>query len=227
MQTRPAAPIPAVDWWAIDSWSRTCELGYVPHGEGTTKHHFGTKDEGPVSNTLEYAFDDWNVAQMAQALGKQEDYEHFTKRAYNYKNVFDASTGYVRPRLATGEWADAKSKYGDQMRHDSWDGMGFIEGNAWQYTWFVPHDVGGLVELMGKDEFNRRLEEGFVKSSKTQLQRHGRPVRPLPDQSRQSTQHAGSVSFQLLGPALEDAALGAGTDGQVLRRRSGRRLARR
>ena len=61
------------------------ELGYVPHGEGTRKHHFGTKDEGPVSNTLEYAFDDWNVAQMAKALGKEDDYHYFTKRAYNYK----------------------------------------------------------------------------------------------------------------------------------------------
>jgi predicted alpha-1,2-mannosidase len=149
------------------------QLGYVPHGEGTTKHHFGTKDEGPVSNTLEYAFDDWNVAQMARALDKQEDYEEFTRRAYNYKKVFDTKTGYVRPKLASGEWADSKSKYGDQQRHDSWVGMGFIEGNAWQYTWFVPHDVGGLIALMGVEEFNRRLEEGFVKSSKSNFNATG------------------------------------------------------
>ena len=148
-------------------------LGYVPHGEGTTKHHFGTQQEGPVSNTLEYAFDDWNVAQMALALGKQADGDEFTRRAYNYKNVFDAGTGYVRPRLANGQWADAKSKYGDQVRHDSWEGMGFIEGNAWQYTWFVPHDVGGLVELMGADEFNRRLEKGFAKSSESNFNATG------------------------------------------------------
>jgi predicted alpha-1,2-mannosidase len=148
-------------------------LGYVPHGEGTTKHHFGTKEEGPVSNTLEYAFDDWNVAQMAKALGKDADYQEFIRRAYNYKNVFDVDTGYVRPRRANGEWAAAKSKIGDLVRHDSWVGMGFIEGNAWQYSWFVPHDVGGLVELMGKDEFNRRLEKGFVDSSKSNFNATG------------------------------------------------------
>jgi predicted alpha-1,2-mannosidase len=148
-------------------------LGYVPHGPGTTKHHFGTKEEGPVSNTLEYAFDDWNVAQMAKALGKEQDYQYFTKRAYNYKNVFDVGIGYVRPRLASGQWADAKSRYGDQVRHDSWVGMGFIEGSAWQYTWFVPHDVAGLIKLMGKDEFNNRLEEGFVKSRKSNFNATG------------------------------------------------------
>ncbi|MFV2069340.1 MAG: GH92 family glycosyl hydrolase, partial [Pirellulales bacterium] len=148
-------------------------LGYVPHGEGTVKHHFGTKEEGPVSNTLEYAFDDWNVAQMAKALGKQEDYRIFTERAGNYRKVFDKRTGYMRPRLANGDWADAKSKFGDEKRHDSWVGMGFIEGNRWQYTWFVPHDVAGLIELMGRDEFNRRLEEGFVQSSKSQFNATG------------------------------------------------------
>jgi len=148
-------------------------LGYVPHGPGTTKHHFGTKEEGPVSNTLEYAFDDWNVAQMAKALGKEEDYHYFTKRAFNYKNVFDVTTGYVRPKLATGDWADARSRYGDQVRHDSWVGMGFIEGSAWQYTWFVPHDVTGLIQLMGKDEFNRRLEKGFVESRKSNFNATG------------------------------------------------------
>jgi len=121
-------------------------LGYVPHGPGTTKHHFGTKEEGPVSNTLEYAFDDWNVAQMAKALGKEQDYQLFTKRAYNYKNVFDVDTGYVRPRLENGQWAD---------------------------TWFVPHDVAGLIQLMGKDEFNQRLEEGFVKSRESNFNATG------------------------------------------------------
>lgn len=173
VQMTPGRPHPGGGLVGNRQMKPYLQLGYVPHGDGTTKHHFGTKDEGPVSNTLEYAFDDWNVAQMAKALGKDEDHLEFTKRAYNYKNVFDIGTGYVRPRLASGEWADAKSKYGDEKRHDSWEGMGFIEGNAWQYTWFVPHDVGGLVELMGKAEFNRRLEEGFVQSSKSNFNATG------------------------------------------------------
>jgi len=119
------------------------ELGYVP------------VEKGPVSNTLEYAYDDWCVAQMAKALGKSEDYEHFMKRAANYKNVFDPSVGYTREKHQDGRWVEAFSPF---------SGKGFVEGNSWQYTWFVPHDVKGLVELMGKEEFNRRLVEGFEKA---------------------------------------------------------------
>jgi predicted alpha-1,2-mannosidase len=149
------------------------ELGYVPHGEGTGKHHFGTKDEGPVSNTLEYAFDDWNVSQMAKALGKEKDYQHFLRRAENFKNVFDTEVGFVRPKLASGEWYDAKSVFGDQKRSDSWKGTGFIEGNAWQYTWFVPHDVNFIVKALGKEEFNERLNKGFEQSAKVNFNAKG------------------------------------------------------
>ena len=149
------------------------ELGYVPHGPGTSKNYFGTLKEGPVSNTLEYAFDDWNVAQMARALGNTKDYQYFTKRANNFKNVFDIKEGYVRPKLANGEWVQAESAFGDQKRSDSWKGTGFIEGNAWQYTWFVPHDVNALVKMMGKEEFNERLNKGFEMSAKTNFNASG------------------------------------------------------
>lgn len=150
------------------------KLGYVPHGKDAIKYHFGTHKVGPVSNTLEYAYDDWNVAQMAKALGKEEDYQYFKKRAYNYKNVFDKTTGFVRPKTADGEWVTAESAYGeDAQRSDSWKGTGFIEGNAWQYTWFVPHDVHGLIELMGKEEFNQRLNKGFEVSQKTDFNATG------------------------------------------------------
>ena len=122
------------------------ELGYVP------------VENGPVSNTLEYAYDDWCVAQMAKALGKKDDYEYFTKRAYNYRHVFDSAVGYMRQKHRDGSWVKDFSPY---------SGRGFVEGNSWQYTWFVPHDVKGLIELIGKEEFNRRLEEGFEKSRKS------------------------------------------------------------
>jgi predicted alpha-1,2-mannosidase len=148
------------------------ELGYVPHGPGAEQHHFGTDQHGPVSNTLEYAYDDWNVAQMARALGKTSDYEYFAKRANNWRNVFNTQTGYVQPRLASGQWYDP-GKLKNQDRSDSWSGTGFIEGNAWQYTWFVPHDVNALVELMGKEEFNRRLNEGFEQSAKSNFNATG------------------------------------------------------
>ena len=149
------------------------ELGYVPYGPGTSISYFGTPDEGPVSNTLDYAFDDWNVAQMAKALGKADDFKYFTKRANNFRNVFDKENGYVRPRLADGSWVEAESAFGDQKRSDSWKGTGFIEGNAWQYTWFVPHDVNALVEMLGKEEFNNRLNKGFEISSKANFNATG------------------------------------------------------
>ncbi|MHC4111372.1 MAG: GH92 family glycosyl hydrolase [Planctomycetota bacterium] len=122
------------------------EFGYVP------------VENGPVSNTLEYAYDDWCVAQMAKALGKKDDYQYFTNRAYNYRNVFDASVGYMRQKHRDGSWVKDFKPYTSR---------GFVEGNSWQFTWFVPHDVKGLIDLIGKEEFNRRLEEGFVKSAKS------------------------------------------------------------
>lgn len=173
VQTTPGRPHPGGGLVGNRQLKPYMELGYVPHGESVKEHHFGTKDEGPVSNTLEYAFDDWNVAQMAKALGKTDDYRYFRDRAYNYKNVFNQEVGYVVPKTADGEWVNAESVYGDQKRADSWVGTGFIEGNTWQYSWFVPHDVQGLIELMGKEEFNNRLNEGFVKSRETRFNATG------------------------------------------------------
>ncbi len=125
------------------------EKGYVPD------------EEGPVSNTLAYAYDDWTVGQMAKALGKEKDYKHFTKRAFNYKNVFDSNVGYMRRKKGDGTWVDNFNIYGDV----AWLGSGFVEGNAWQYTFFVPHDVNGLINLVGKNEFNKRLNDGFETSA--------------------------------------------------------------
>ncbi|MEP2667747.1 MAG: GH92 family glycosyl hydrolase [Cyclobacteriaceae bacterium] len=124
------------------------ELGFVPD------------DAGPVSNTLAYAYDDWTVGQLAKALGKEKDYKTFTKRAFNYKKVWDKEVGYMRRKNRDGSWAHF-SPYGDV----AWLGSGYVEGNAWQYSYFVPHDLSGLIELMGRDEFNNRLEKGFETSA--------------------------------------------------------------
>jgi hypothetical protein len=128
-------------------------MGYVPVGEG------------PVSNTLEYAFDDWCVAQMAKSLGKTEDYKYFMQRSQNYRNVFDRTTGYIRPKYAGGPWLEEFIPVISAVgKEDNFGTKDYVEANAWQYSWFVPHDLKGLIELMGKDEFNDRLEEGFKKS---------------------------------------------------------------
>lgn len=126
------------------------KLGYVPH------------EEGQVSNTLEYAYDDWCLAQLAKAMGKKSEYNQFIKRAANYKNVFDPETKYIRMKHTDGTWV----KEWDPYCCTSFSGTGYLEGNAWQYSFFNPHDVQGILNLMGTEEFNQRLEEGFEKSSR-------------------------------------------------------------
>ncbi len=131
------------------------ENGFVPAGEG------------PVSNTLEYAYDDWCVAQMAKALGKMDDYKYFMQRGQNYRNVFDPSSGYIRPKYSGGPWIEDFSYdkgAGGQGQNFGYGSKDYVEANAWQFSWFVPHDLKGLISLMGKDEFNNRLEKGFEKS---------------------------------------------------------------
>ena len=123
------------------------ELGYVP---------MDSRVKESAARTLEYAYDDWCLAQMAEALGKDKDVELFTRRAGNYRNHFDPKTRLMRPRKRDGSWLTP---------FDPLAPAGWCEGNARQYTWFVPHDVAGLIELMGgRDIFNRRLDESFEKS---------------------------------------------------------------
>ena len=103
--------------------------------------------------TLEWAFDDWCAAQLAKKIGDQDKYETFRKRSQNYRNQWDASTGFMRPRLRDGSWYE---------RFDPKEWYGFVEGNAWTYSWYVPHDVPGLVELMGgADVFADMLTYAF------------------------------------------------------------------
>lgn len=108
------------------------DLGYIPD----------EKNGNSVSSTLEYAYDDWAIAQLAKKLGRQDVYQEFYKRSQNYKNVYDKASGFMRPRLANGTF---RPKF-DPL---TTIGQGFIEGNAWNYTLFAPQDPKGLIELMG------------------------------------------------------------------------------
>ena len=112
-----------------------------------------------VSKTLEYAYDDWTIAQMAKALGQTEDYHEFIKRAQNYKSVFDPKTGFMRARHYNG-WFSPFDPYEVNFN--------YTEANAWQYRFFVPHDVEGLIELMGgPNNFERELDKLFSTGSVT------------------------------------------------------------
>lgn len=126
------------------------KLGYVP------------EEAGPVSSTMEYAYDDWAAAQFGLAMSKTNEAAQLLKRSQNYRNVFDPQVGYFRRKHADGSWVQPFDPF-HFGTEGGWNGPGFVEGTPWIYTWFVPHDVPGLVKLLGADRFNARLEEGFAK----------------------------------------------------------------
>jgi len=124
------------------------KMGYIP----------SDLENESVSKNLEYAYDDWCVAIMAKALGKEEDFNYFIERAKNYANVFDPSTSLMRPKK-NGKWLEPFDPYSVSGN--------YTEANAWQYSFFVPHDVSGLIRLMGGDDrFIAKLNELFTTDSK-------------------------------------------------------------
>ncbi|MCG8305899.1 MAG: GH92 family glycosyl hydrolase [Cytophagales bacterium] len=127
------------------------------------KYSYVPYDLGRFSNTLEYAFDDWTVAQFAKALGKEADYKKFLKRGYYWKNIIDPETGFARMKNSKGEWLP------DFDAYKSGANKHYVEGNAWQLTYFVPQDIPALAETIGKDRFVERLDWGFGESDKTRF----------------------------------------------------------
>jgi predicted alpha-1,2-mannosidase len=112
-----------------------------------------------VSKTVEYAYDDWCIAQMAKILNKKEDYDYFMKRSQNWKNLFDWETGFIRPKK-NGGW---DTPFDPREVNNN-----FTEGNAWQYTFFAPQDIQGMIEAFGGNEkFEAKLDEMFNSESKT------------------------------------------------------------
>jgi predicted alpha-1,2-mannosidase len=132
------------------------ENGYVPFP--IPEGNFGFHQNG-AGLTLEYAYQDWTLAQLANKLGKTEDYNYFMNRSENFKNVFDEESGWMRPKNVSGEWREPFDPYEY--------GEGFVESNAAQSTWFVPHNIEGLAELMGGKEIAiEKLNEQFTEAEK-------------------------------------------------------------
>ena len=124
------------------------EYGFIP----------ADKENESVTKNLEYAYDDWCIAQVAQKLGKGEDYQYFMKRAQSYEILFDESTGFMRGKLADNSWKKPFDPKYSSHRVDA----EYTEGNAWQHSWFVPHDVQGLINLHGGNEnFILKLDSLF------------------------------------------------------------------
>lgn len=112
-----------------------------------------------ISYTLEYAYTDWCIAQLAKELGKEEDAESFMQKGRAYRNIFDKEKDWFRPRKADGSW----EPWPENARTKEW--YGCIESNAYQQGWFVPHDVSGMVELMGgKEKVIADLTDFFSKT---------------------------------------------------------------
>jgi predicted alpha-1,2-mannosidase len=133
-----------LDHFGLDAYR---EHGYIP----------GDKDGESVSKTLEYAFDDWCIAHMAGMLGRTEDEEYFGSRALSYQNVFDPTTGFMRPRI-NGMWVEPFDPRSVTMH--------YTEANAWQYAFFVPHDIHGHIGLLGgKQRFVEKLDSLFFTES--------------------------------------------------------------
>jgi predicted alpha-1,2-mannosidase len=115
-----------------------------------------------VARTLEYAYDDHAIARLAEQVGRRDIYDRFRERSLNYKNVFDATTLFARGKTADGAWRTPFDPLSSNHRGDD-----YCEGNAWQWTFFVPHDVDGLAELMGgRNVLASRLDSLFTMSSK-------------------------------------------------------------
>lgn len=131
--------------------------GYI-HSYDTTLSNGWVFNFG-ASHTLEFCFSSFAVAEFARALGKTEDYEQLMKQANAYKLLFDPETKFIRPRKLDGSFIDNF----DPM--EPW--RGFQEGNAFQYTWYVPHDPAGIIEMVGPDLFNDRLETMFTEARKS------------------------------------------------------------
>ena len=146
------------------------EIGYTPVDKVTES----------VPNTLELAYDDWCIAQLARELGKDGDYDLFIKRATNYRNLWDSETKFMSPKKYDGSWLEALGKNnqeivkdGDHTYYKYFDPLlvgrrpnrHYTESNAWQYIWSVQHDIQGLIDLFGGNkELISKLDTFFEMS---------------------------------------------------------------
>ena len=128
--------------------------------EAYLKYKYVPSDKGRFSNSLEYSYDDWTVSQFAKSLGKEQDYQEFKKRGEYWRNVIDPETGYARLRKSDGSWMPDFDPYKSGANEQ------YVEGNAWQLTFFVPQDVPALADMIGKSRFIERLDWGFNESNK-------------------------------------------------------------
>lgn len=143
---------------ALQASRNSATLGYFDGIENYIAQGYVPEDisSSSVSKTLEFAYDDWCIAQIAKKAGENSVYDEYMNRSKNYVNVYDPEIGYMRPKLAIGEW---RKDFDPIDTH----GQGFIEGSAWNYGLYVPHDIDKMITMMkGKDEFSTHLDRIFT-----------------------------------------------------------------
>ncbi|BDD00803.1 GH92 family glycosyl hydrolase [Persicobacter psychrovividus] len=143
------------------------DLGYLPMDDrGGDRKDFSFTNGivwGPVSTTLEYNFSDFGIAQVAKALGKEELYQQFYKQSHSFVNLYDRETTFFRPKNKDGSWLtpyNPLDRFWD-VRWKKSGGPGYVEGNAWQYAFFVPHAMDTLQQIMGEEVFASKLHQMF------------------------------------------------------------------
>lgn len=155
IQDEKAPPIRA-------GYHESMRYGYIPFEQDRNEDWWVW---GPVSTTLEYCLSDFSISQMANALGKTDISNEFHIRSLNYKNLFDSVTQFIRPKLKNGKWMEPFDELATEGSGD-WGGSGgrgYVEGNAWNYTWFAPHDITGLIQLFGgSKKFSDKLHQSFI-----------------------------------------------------------------
>ncbi|TKG96617.1 glycoside hydrolase family 92 protein [Puteibacter caeruleilacunae] len=153
------------------------EQGYVPE---YIKGPGGHKDG--ASMTMEYAYQDWCLAQLAMALNKGKDYQFFNERAQNYKKLWNPETRYIHPRMKDGSWIENFEPIGD-----GFNTLGFCESNSAIYTNYVPHDIDGLANLFGgKEKYTAYLNDCFIKAAPTKfITDHGKHAQNWVDYENQ------------------------------------------
>lgn len=142
---------------ALEACVNSAQLSYYDGIESYMNLGYVAEDlsGSSVSKTLEYAYDDWCIAQVAHQADDKRMEEEFSKRSEYYLNVFDSVSNYMRPKLKNGEW---RKEFDPLDTH----GQGFIEGNAWNYGLYVPQNIDGMIEMMGgKDAFSEHLDRIF------------------------------------------------------------------
>ena len=141
------------------NWETYTKYGYLPTDI--------IKSES-VSSSLESMYDDYCAADMARLMGKKEDQQYFERRSQFYKNLFDKSTGFMRPRLSNGTWKTPFNP--SDLAHAESIGGDYTEGNSWQYTWQIQHDIPGLIKLFGGNKpFLKKLDQFFSLQLKSKL----------------------------------------------------------